>query len=91
MGELPCRIVKMIISRQKSIKPYLVFREALNKSISLMVRQALKKQLFYAYKINCLQVGNKIKNRLKQRLFYGNAMPPKRGLLCSPRTELLDF
>ncbi|MDP3903967.1 MAG: hypothetical protein Q8Q40_08325 [Methylococcaceae bacterium] len=56
-----------------------------------MVRQALKKQLFYAYKINYLQAGNKIKNRLKQRLFLGNTMPPKGGLLCSPRTELLDF
>ena len=43
----------------------------------LMLRQALKKQLFCTFKINCLQAYKKIKKRLKQRLFLGNAMPPK--------------
>jgi hypothetical protein len=38
---------------------------------------ALKKQLFCAYKIKCLQADKKIKNRLKQRLFLVNAMRPK--------------
>ncbi|MDP3334522.1 MAG: hypothetical protein Q8S55_21435, partial [Methylococcaceae bacterium] len=32
------------------------------------------------HKINYLQAGNKIKNRLIQRLFLGNVMPPKGGL-----------
>jgi hypothetical protein len=32
---------------------------------------------FYAYKINHLQGYNKTKNRVKQRLFHGNAMCPK--------------
>jgi hypothetical protein len=48
---------------------------------------ALKKQLFYAYKINYLQAHKKLQNRVKQRLFHGNAMRPKGGLLCSARTS----
>jgi hypothetical protein len=43
----------------------------------IMLRQALKKQLFYSYKINHLQAHKITKNRVKQRLFHGNAMRPK--------------
>ncbi|WP_341325238.1 hypothetical protein [Methylotuvimicrobium sp. KM2] len=43
------------------------------------LRQTLKKQLFYAYIINDLQAHKKAKNRVKQRLFHGNAMRPKGG------------
>ncbi|WP_426993555.1 hypothetical protein [Methylomonas sp. CM2] len=35
------------------------------------------KQLFLLTTINCLQQGKQTKNRVKQRLFHGNAMRPK--------------
>ena len=38
---------------------------------------ALKEQLFYDYKINYLQADKITKNRVKQRLFHGNAMRPR--------------
>jgi hypothetical protein len=42
-----------------------------------MLRLGSQETAFYAYKINHLQAHKKLQNRVKQRLFHGNAMRPK--------------
>ncbi len=42
-----------------------------------MLRLGSQETAFYDYKINHLQADKKTKNRVKQRLFHGNAMRPK--------------
>ena len=51
---------------------------------------ALKKQLFYAYKINHLKSHKKTKNRVKQRLFHGNAMRPKAAYFAQHERPTTD-
>jgi len=51
------------------------------------LRQALKKQLFYSWKIIGLPTMKIPSNSVKTALFLGNALPRARGLYRSGRTE----
>jgi len=57
------------------------------RKIQFILRQTLKKQLFVPLKSIICNHSKKIKSRLKQRLFLGNAMRPKEAYFAQDERD----